>query len=180
MQLKRSTAWFSSLPLKCLAFSAFWLRHEKDSKILYIIQYLITLGFACLFWFFTSQSTILSEWVFLCSTSTKGRNNVSCSRTQHSVSDEARTRSPSISSQALYHWAYALLSLWVYECDNLKWRIVDDCANTPTAKVGFRGSPIAYIRWSYVHMFSRNYQTEMKASYNFGSNVHSHAFLSMR
>ena len=33
---------------------------------------------------------------------------MSCSRTQHSDVGEARTRSPSISIQALYHWATAL------------------------------------------------------------------------
>ena len=33
---------------------------------------------------------------------------MSCSRTQHSDAGEARTRGPSILSQALYHWATAL------------------------------------------------------------------------
>ena len=36
------------------------------------------------------------------------RINVSCSRTQHSDASEALTRGPSVSSQALYHWATAL------------------------------------------------------------------------
>ena len=36
------------------------------------------------------------------------RINVSCSRTQHSDAGVAWTRGPSISSQALYHWATAL------------------------------------------------------------------------
>ena len=36
------------------------------------------------------------------------RINVSCSRTQRSDAGEARTRGPSVSSQALYHWATAL------------------------------------------------------------------------
>ena len=36
------------------------------------------------------------------------RMNVSCSRTQRSDAGEAWTRGPSVSSQALYHWATAL------------------------------------------------------------------------
>ena len=38
------------------------------------------------------------------------RINVSCSRTQGSDDGEARTRRPSVSSQALYHWATVLSS----------------------------------------------------------------------
>ena len=60
----------------------------------------------CLLWFVTSQSTIFQllwdrpSWV--------AGSNVSCSRTQHSDAGEARTRSPSVLSQALYHWATVL------------------------------------------------------------------------
>ena len=64
-----------------------------------------------LIWFFTStqQSFSYAGRVFLGWTSTKlARINVSCSRTQHSDAGEARTRGPSVSSQALYHWATAL------------------------------------------------------------------------
>ena len=42
----------------------------------------------------------------------QARNNVSYSRTQHSDAGEAKTRGPSVSSQALYHWATALLGDW--------------------------------------------------------------------
>ena len=40
----------------------------------------------------------------------QARINVSCSRTQHSDAGEARTRSPSVSIQALYHWATVLIT----------------------------------------------------------------------
>ena len=61
----------------------------------------------CLIRFLTPQSTCsshvkmglpgLSQYL--------AEDKVSCSRTQCSASDEARTRNPSISRRALYHWA---------------------------------------------------------------------------
>ena len=47
--------------------------------------------------------SVMYGWVFLGWTS-----NVSCSRTQHIDTGVARTRSPSVLSQALYYWATAL------------------------------------------------------------------------
>ena len=64
----------------------------------------------CLIWFFMSQSTLFqlcrdrSSWV----EPVLSRINVSCSRTQRSDASEAPTPNPSVSSQALYHWATAL------------------------------------------------------------------------
>ena len=42
---------------------------------------------------------------------------MSCSRTQHSDAGEARTRGPSVSSQALYHWATALPPILLLQCE---------------------------------------------------------------
>ena len=44
--------------------------------------------------------------------------NVSCLRTQHSDAGEARTQNPSVSSQALYHWATGLSAggeIWTHD-----------------------------------------------------------------
>ena len=49
---------------------------------------------------------------------------------QRSDAGEARTRGPSVSSQALYHWATALPTLYVYADD--KWN--SNC----TAKDSYR------------------------------------------
>ena len=63
-----------------------------------------------LIWFFTSHQQSFSY----VGTGLPGLNqykariNVSCSRTQRSDAGEARTCGPSVSSQALYHWATAL------------------------------------------------------------------------
>ena len=65
-----------------------------------------------LIWFFTSHQQsfiyigtglpVLNQCLHV------ARINVSCSGTQHSDAGEARTRGPSVSSQASYHWATAL------------------------------------------------------------------------
>ena len=58
---------------------------------------------------------------FLGWTSRLARIYVSCSRTQRSNAGEARTRGPSVSSQALYHWATALSA---HRCHKIR-NIVD-------------------------------------------------------
>ena len=69
----------------------------------------------CLIWFFTSHQLSFSYKgtgrVFLGWTSTK-LGLCSCSRTQRSDASEDRTHGPSVSSQALYHWALALPTLY--------------------------------------------------------------------
>ena len=58
--------------------------------------------------------SVTSGQVFLGWTSSKlGLDNVSCSKTQRSDASDARTHGPSVSSQALYHWATALP---IFEC----------------------------------------------------------------
>ena len=51
--------------------------------------------------------SVIKGRVFLGWTSTK-LGLMTCSRTQRSDAGEARTRGPSVSSQALYHWATVL------------------------------------------------------------------------
>ena len=71
--------------------------------------------------FFTSQSTIFSNagtglpWL----NQYKARNDVSCSRTQRNDAEETRTRGLSVSSQALYHRATAIQTLYTYPGNEL-------------------------------------------------------------
>ena len=66
--------------------------------------------FCLIDWFFTSQQQLFSD----VGTTLPGlhqylaRINVSCPWAQRSGADQARTRGPSVSSQALYHWVTAL------------------------------------------------------------------------
>ena len=64
----------------------------------------------CLIWFFTStkQSFSYAGRFFLGLTSTKLGEMCLAQGPQRSDAGEARTRYPSVSSQALYHWATAL------------------------------------------------------------------------
>ena len=78
---------------------------------------------------------------------------MSCSRTQCSDSGEALTRGPSVSSQALFHWATALPAVtWDFQ-QSLRWyvrserslvRAFDSCLNIhmkcPSLKWGYTGS----------------------------------------
>ena len=76
----------------------------SNSSYTDIVEGYIGHVFVCLIWFFFSYV----------GTGLPGFNqylagiNVSCSRTQRSDAGESRTRGPSVSSQALYHWATAL------------------------------------------------------------------------
>ena len=70
----------------------------------------------CLFvWFETlrpiNNLSVKQGWVFLGWTSTKLGKMCLAQGPQHSVAGEARTHGPSVSSQALYHWATALPKL---------------------------------------------------------------------
>ena len=64
-------------------------------------------------WFFTSheQSFSYKGMGLPGLNQDKARINVSCSRTQRSDAGDALTQGPSVSSQALYHWATALLGV---------------------------------------------------------------------
>ena len=59
--------------------------------------------FVCVIWFFTSQLTIFQL-----------RRDLT--QTHHTEAGEAWTRNPSVSSQALYHWATGSLSR---QCERL-------------------------------------------------------------
>ena len=67
------------------------------------------LAINCLIWFPSQVFLVMSGRIFLDRTSAQQRIECLAQRTQHSASGETRTSNPSITSQALYHWATALL-----------------------------------------------------------------------
>ena len=69
---------------------------------------------------------------------------------QHSDTGEARTRDPSVSSQALYHWAIAFLSWavgWGYEL--IEANEVTDMANLNPR--GMFGRIYVVDHWALIH-----------------------------
>ena len=101
---------------------------DHVQSIPYFIGYLLYMNsikcfFVCLDWFFTSKSTNFQSFQDG-SSRVKPEDKVSCSRTQCSASGEAQTRNPSIQSQALYHWATALLHNL---CDSYTIRLNTHC-----------------------------------------------------
>ena len=103
-----SVFWAKYVTLAGFKYLGRYWRKWKTNIFFYFRPNILLL---CLIWFFTPQSTIFqlcqdgSSWV---EPVLKVRINVSCSRTQRSDTCEARTSNPSVSSQALYHWATAL------------------------------------------------------------------------
>ena len=74
--------------------------------------------FICFFWFFMSQSTIFQSCLeeSSCVEPVLSRWLSVLLRTQPNASGVAQTRNLSILSQALYHWAPALVTGWFKPC----------------------------------------------------------------
>ena len=91
------------------SFSQFWKQIDSWSCEWYEVSGKSSCFFVCLICFFTSHQQSFKfkgmglPWLNQC----VARINVSCSRTQRSDASEPRTHGPSVSSQALYHWATA-------------------------------------------------------------------------